>query len=127
MLYGSWNTLFLKQLPVNKANPSLAVILKLHSAFFRKFLDSPDKTAAINPPCSSPAAGLGNFSKFNYEWVTVVDKDDGVDGEITWHLVDSRKVKVRTSQLFACFIASFFDRCRPSSPQQYSLKCSLPS
>ncbi len=40
-----------------------SVILKLHSAFFRKFLDSPDKEAA---PASSP---------FKYDYVSVIDTD----------------------------------------------------
>ncbi|TVY44769.1 hypothetical protein LSUB1_G000600 [Lachnellula subtilissima] len=43
--------------------------LKLHSAFFRTFLDSPEK--------GLPATSCG----FRYEWVTEVDKDD------TWSLV----------------------------------------
>jgi hypothetical protein len=42
-----------------------STILKIHSDFFRTFLDSPDKTAA-----STSAA-----PKFKYEWVTEVDKD----------------------------------------------------
>ena len=41
-----------------------SVILKLHSNFFFKFLDSPDKAAAV-----PVQGGLG------YEWVTKVDED----------------------------------------------------
>jgi hypothetical protein len=53
-------------------------ILKMHSAFFFKFLDSPDKDHSR----PTPAGG------FKYEWITKVD-DDG-----TWGLVakDDRNV-----------------------------------
>jgi hypothetical protein len=44
-----------------------SVILKIHSAFFFKFLDSADKTAALTNP--TPADG------FKYEWVTKIDED----------------------------------------------------
>ncbi|TVY78170.1 hypothetical protein LSUE1_G004185 [Lachnellula suecica] len=49
-----------------------SITMKTHSAFFRKFLDSPDKVAAksINTM----------FSKFKYEWETKVDTDG------TWSL-----------------------------------------
>lgn len=49
-----------------------SVLLKLHSEFFRKFLDSPDKVA------------LGNNSTggFTYTLITKVD-EDGKD----WHLI----------------------------------------
>jgi hypothetical protein len=40
-----------------------SVILKLHSNFFRKFLDSPEKEAA---PASSP---------FKYDYASVIDAD----------------------------------------------------
>lgn len=46
------------------------VILKLNSAFFFKFLDSPDKENA------APASG-----GLKYEWITKVDEDG------TWGLV----------------------------------------
>jgi hypothetical protein len=45
-----------------------SAILKIHSGFFRKFLDSPDKFV--------PAS-----AEFTYEWVTKID-DDG-----SWHLI----------------------------------------
>ncbi|KAH6663162.1 hypothetical protein B0J14DRAFT_684653 [Halenospora varia] len=48
-----------------------SALLKLHSAFFPKFLDSPDKID--NPPSTTG---------FVYEWITKID-DDG-DG---WHLI----------------------------------------
>lgn len=44
-----------------------SVILKLHSNFFRKFIDSPDKEAA---PASFP---------FKYDYVSVIDAD-GISG-----------------------------------------------
>jgi BTB/POZ domain len=49
-----------------------SVLLKLHSEFFRKFHDSPDKAAG----------GGDSASGFRYPWVTEVDeaRDD-------WHLV----------------------------------------
>ncbi|KAM3086156.1 hypothetical protein ACMFMG_000292 [Clarireedia jacksonii] len=50
-----------------------SIILKMHSAFFRKFLDSPEK--------GSPLTG-----KWRYEWGTVID-DDG-----SWSLVDIRNI-----------------------------------
>ncbi|CAG8979884.1 hypothetical protein HYALB_00002658 [Hymenoscyphus albidus] len=52
-----------------------SVILKLHSNYFRKFLDSPDKS-------SEPAS-----VNFQYEYVTVVD-GDGI-----WALEPANKVK----------------------------------
>lgn len=45
-----------------------STILKLHSAFFRAFFDSPDKTV--------PAS-----TEFDYEWVTMYEEDT------SWHLV----------------------------------------
>ncbi|EPE24748.1 POZ [Glarea lozoyensis ATCC 20868] len=50
-----------------------SVILKLYSAFFRKFLDPSNRDAS---------AGATSFSQFKYEWVTEID-DDGMG----WHLV----------------------------------------
>jgi lipocalin len=47
-----------------------SLFLKIHSTFFRKFLDSPEKKGNTS---TNPA--------FQYEWVTKVD-DDG-----TWSLV----------------------------------------
>jgi hypothetical protein len=56
------------------------VILKLHSAFFFKFLDSPKKKRH---------ATLAH-GDFKYEWVTKID-----DG--TWFLVDACSVEVRNA------------------------------
>jgi hypothetical protein len=55
-----------------------SVLLKLHWAFFRKFLDSPDKISTIS----------GSASGIHYEWLTKVD-DDG-----TWHLIAKGALKV---------------------------------
>lgn len=57
-----------------------SLILKLQSAFFFAFLDSPDKTA--------PVATSSNG--FTYEWITMVDKDG------SWSLVarDTKKVSL---------------------------------
>ncbi|KAH7319452.1 hypothetical protein BKA65DRAFT_556872 [Rhexocercosporidium sp. MPI-PUGE-AT-0058] len=67
-----------------------SVPLKLYSAFFRKFLDSPDKATAIEDNASALAgpdavsrARAGGPHKFLYHWVTVVD---GEKSE-SWHLV----------------------------------------
>lgn len=54
-------------------------ILKVHSEFFRKFLDSPDKG-------KSPTSKAGNFK---YEWVTQVDAD-----RIGWNLTSKDKASV---------------------------------
>ncbi|KAF7917924.1 uncharacterized protein EAE98_009952 [Botrytis deweyae] len=53
-----------------------SVILKLHSAFFRRFLDSPGKDGKDE-----------NTGSFKYEWATVYD-DDG-----SWSLFDTRNIK----------------------------------
>jgi hypothetical protein len=50
--------------------------LKLHSAFFRTFLDSPDKATATS-------------GSFQYTWVTKVDEDG------SWSLVCGDKEEVR--------------------------------
>ncbi|KAL2063645.1 hypothetical protein VTL71DRAFT_5450 [Oculimacula yallundae] len=51
--------------------------LKLYSAFFRKFLDSPDKAADSGGACT----------KLTYHWTTEVDGEEND----TWHLCDIRK------------------------------------
>jgi hypothetical protein len=56
-----------------------SVVLKMHSAFFFKFLDSPDKI-----PAAAVAPG-----PFKYEWVTKIDEDG------SWSLVDARSIEVR--------------------------------
>ncbi|KUJ24555.1 uncharacterized protein LY89DRAFT_573119 [Mollisia scopiformis] len=48
----------------------LSPMLKLNSAFFRKFFDSPDK-APTNK--ASSRIGLGSFTTFKYDWITIVD------------------------------------------------------
>jgi hypothetical protein len=53
-----------------------SLILKLHSNFFRKFLDSPDKSPA-------PAS-----ASFKYEYATVVDEDG------TWALEPAAKASI---------------------------------
>ncbi|KAM0153488.1 hypothetical protein ACHAPG_007025 [Botrytis cinerea] len=58
-----------------------STILKIHSAFFRKFLDSPDKKPA------EPSA------EFRYEWVSEIE-DDG-----EWHLVEKSHAKLNDNAL----------------------------
>lgn len=53
-----------------------SIILKLNSAFFRKFLDSPEKQH------------VKSTAPFTYEWATEID-DDG-----TWSLVSDGPMKV---------------------------------
>jgi len=64
-----------------------SMVLKMHSAFFFKFLDSPDKTP---PETVAPGA-------FKYEWATKIDEDG------SWSLVDARSIEVRiTSSSQTC-------------------------
>jgi hypothetical protein len=64
-----------------------STMLKLHSAFFFKFLDSPDK----------PPTGPVGPRDFKYKWITKIDEDG------SWSLVDARSVEVRiTSSSQAC-------------------------
>ncbi|KAH7319453.1 hypothetical protein BKA65DRAFT_409686 [Rhexocercosporidium sp. MPI-PUGE-AT-0058] len=65
-----------------------SMILKLHSAFFRKFLDSADKTSIAS-----------NGQPFKYDWVTKVDAKE------EWHLV-CRGAKAQTSafEKFLCAV-----------------------
>ncbi|KAF4635670.1 hypothetical protein G7Y89_g2430 [Cudoniella acicularis] len=60
-----------------------SIVLKLHSAYFRQFLDSPDKT-------EGPASAV-----FHYEYSTVVD-DDGI-----WGLEPTLKAKEPTAKAIA--------------------------
>ena len=53
-----------------------STLLKLYSAFFRKFLDSPDKLNATNT------------KGFKYYWVTNIEEDGN------WHLVAYRSDQV---------------------------------
>ncbi|QSZ36367.1 hypothetical protein DSL72_006243 [Monilinia vaccinii-corymbosi] len=50
-----------------------STVLKTHSAFFRRFLDSPDKVSKNQ-----------NLGKFKYVWVSVIDEDG------SWSLIDVR-------------------------------------
>jgi len=61
-----------------------SALLKIHSIFFRKFLDSAEKDDRTSAAASSASA----LTKFRYKWVTSID----VDGD--WHLVDGTKLKV---------------------------------
>jgi hypothetical protein len=54
-----------------------SVFLKIHSAFFFKFLDSADKTAALT--------NLTLAGGFKYEWITKID------GDRSWSLVAEGK------------------------------------
>lgn len=84
-----------------------SIILKLHSAFFRKFLDAANKAASpstngtanldasgsasdgTTPPEASATRPFMVFGEFKYHWVTKIDKGD----ENKWHLVlDDPKV-----------------------------------
>jgi hypothetical protein len=62
-----------------------SVILKIHSAFFSKFLDSADKTATLTNPTP--------VGCFKYEWVTKVDEDG------TWGLVAGNRDEVSARTL----------------------------
>jgi len=57
-----------------------STVLKLHSAFFRKFLDSPDKVNATTT------------KNFKYYWVTKVDEDGD------WQLITLRASEVRSHE-----------------------------
>lgn len=52
-----------------------SVVLRMYSAFFRRFLDSPDKDGRDE-----------NTGKFKYEWATKYDADG------SWSLVDARSL-----------------------------------
>jgi hypothetical protein len=70
-----------------------SVVLKMHSAFFRKFLNSPDKQNNSN---SNPPSG-----PFKYEWVTKFD--EGGDG---WHLIAAPKDDA-VSNIHSCAHSAF--------------------
>jgi len=63
-----------------------SIILKLHSNYFRKFLDSPDKS-------DTPASAL-----FRYEYVSVVDEEDK-----SWALDVAAKVPPGNERKFSIF------------------------
>ncbi|KAL5314613.1 hypothetical protein ACEPPN_017255 [Leptodophora sp. 'Broadleaf-Isolate-01'] len=68
-----------------------SIPLELHSAFFRKFLDSPDKAAAIEGNASALAgpaaisrARAGGHPEFAYHWVTVIDGEKNVASKASY-------------------------------------------
>ncbi|TVY80280.1 hypothetical protein LSUE1_G007023 [Lachnellula suecica] len=63
-----------------------SVLLKLHSAFFRKFLDSPDKAPAVDQVVNRSVAAPASITptRFKYEWITEIE------AEGTWHLIAAR-------------------------------------
>jgi len=68
-------------------------LLKHHSAFFRKFLDSPDKQQGDNPRNAEELTAVkmrvGKVTKFRYEWVTQFDEVGR-----GWHLVAASNMQV---------------------------------
>jgi hypothetical protein len=78
-----------------------SIVLKLHSTFFRKFLDAANKGASSStkgianpgarnsasdgttPPEASATRPSMIFGDFKYKWVTKIDKGE----EDKWHLV----------------------------------------
>ncbi|TVY85651.1 hypothetical protein LAWI1_G008232, partial [Lachnellula willkommii] len=84
-----------------------SVVLKLYSAFFRKFLDSPDKATAAaaaaaganHPSIASPQSIVS--SKFKYEWVTKLDEtisgeDADTNDALPWYLVAATGISKET-------------------------------
>ncbi|RDL32969.1 uncharacterized protein BP5553_08408 [Venustampulla echinocandica] len=56
--------------------------MRAHSAFFRTFLDSPDKVAREKAALATPeSAAQSQSAKFKYDWVTQIDEDKS-----SWHL-----------------------------------------
>lgn len=66
-----------------------STLLKLHSAFFRKFLDSTDKAVIVNDATATtgdsvstaPDTSLNGSATFKYKWTTKVDE---VGDKCTW-------------------------------------------
>ncbi|TVY39024.1 hypothetical protein LSUB1_G004581 [Lachnellula subtilissima] len=81
-----------------------SVVLKLHSALFRKFLDSADKVHdnAVEPSVSGSIVKQGSWGGakpasggcFRYEWVTQID-DDG-NG---WYLAEKSKALAEKQEM----------------------------
>jgi hypothetical protein len=64
-----------------------SVLLKLHSAFFRKFLDSPDKAKeATDPLVASPELLLQNSSTSGLRWWMTILKGKSITAGI-WFLL----------------------------------------
>ena len=77
-----------------------SILLKLHSAYFRKFLDSPDKAPKVTNAVSAGATdGFGSTAadssrssmkgpqgSFKYRWVTKIDGDDNP----SWYLTAAK-------------------------------------
>jgi len=66
--------------------------LKHHSAFFRKFLDSPDKQLTGEDQAGAVTAvekRAGKVTAFRYEWVSQIDEDGK-----GWHLVCASSIQV---------------------------------
>jgi len=66
-----------------------SVLLKAHSAFFGRFLDSPDKASDMDLSSASPVSG------FKYEWVTKIDEDGA-----GWNLIAAPSTEVRSFSVF---------------------------
>lgn len=71
-----------------------STILKLYSAFFRKFLDSPDKAQVTAEPANLSISTRMPIAptRFKYEWVTKMDDDISEEEQTTndaigWYLV----------------------------------------
>ncbi|KUJ24422.1 uncharacterized protein LY89DRAFT_634525 [Mollisia scopiformis] len=73
------------------------VLLQVHSRFFQKFLDSPEKKI--------PAS-----EDFAYEWATIIEEDG------SWHLVSAQSIpekelsKVREEQTFESLLRAMYGR-----------------
>ncbi|TVY18351.1 hypothetical protein LARI1_G004430 [Lachnellula arida] len=108
-----------------------SVVLKLYSAFFRKFLDSPDKATAAAGARHSSTALLESItpSKFKYEWVTKFDEtvsgeDADTNDVISWYLVaatGASKVSLSLSCHhdcnFPCLAKESLRRCKAAQSQ----------
>lgn len=62
-----------------------STILKLYSAFFRKFLDSPDKAQVTAEPANLSISTRMPIAptRFKYEWVTKMDDDISEEEQTT--------------------------------------------
>lgn len=77
-----------------------SILLKLHSAYFRKFLDSPDKAPKVTNAVSAGATeGIGSTTadssrislkgpqgSYKYHWVSKIDGDD----RSSWYLTAAK-------------------------------------
>lgn len=73
-----------------------SVLLKLHSAFFRKFLDSPDKVPGLSGDAASTTGtdATQSLTAFHYDWTTMYeDAPSMLDKKaLDWHLVSTQCV-----------------------------------